>query len=142
MINSPEQIYRSALSAVKSILASEDVLEVHKKELLSVMIWKITERYGKFNAEYLSVKAKKVLNSNQSRLEKIQQLAHDHVYTRKYLIQGLIDKPRDYKSILKKAVGCVVTRKEHTKLSRENDVEGWDRFKESKIDYEKNTQIT
>lgn len=140
MKNSPEQIHQSALSAIKSILAMKDVLEVHKKELLSDMVWKITERFGKFNAEYVSKEAKKILDSNKTTKEKLRLLAHEHVYTRKYLMQKLLSKPNDYKNILKEAIGCVVTREEHKILSSIKDCEGWDRYIKSKVTYEKNSK--
>ncbi len=135
MKNSSEQIYKSALNAIKPILATKDVLEVHKKELLSVMIWKITERYGKLNAEYVSVAARKILNSDKTAQEKLKLLAHDHVYTRKYLIQKLMSQPKNYRNILKEAVGCVVTREEHKKLSLIKNAEGWERYRAARVVY-------
>lgn len=138
MKKTPEEIYESSLNAVKSILCMTDVLEVHKKELLSLMIWKITERFGKYTPEYITEGASDVLKSNKSTRDKVKLLAHEHVYTRKYLIQQILLYPDRYREILKNAIGCLVTREEHKKLSSVKSKEGWDRYQVANILYRTN----
>jgi vacuolar-type H+-ATPase subunit I/STV1 len=125
-----EKILKSAVIAVKNILDMNGVLEVHKKQLLGLMIWKITERKGKYNTEYIS--------EESSKLNDIKQLSHEHVFTRKYLIEKLINNPEEYRDILKNAIGCTVTREEQKQLTKIKGIEGWDRYQKSGIKYFKN----
>jgi len=136
-----DKVYESAINACKSIVSMDNVLDVHKKELLSSIIWKITERNGKFNTDYVSLEAKKILGSNKTQKEKRKLLAHEHVFTRKYLIDQLLAKPAQYKKILSQAIGCVVTREEHIRLETIKNSEGWDRYEKAHIYYERNSQI-
>ena len=50
-----EKKIKSAITAIKAILPLELYL-AHKKELLSICIWKITEADGKYNASTILVK--------------------------------------------------------------------------------------
>lgn len=55
---------------------------------------------------------------------------------RKYLVNELLNNPKDYKKILNQAVACIVTKDEHkilTAYSRDNNVQGWERYKKANI---------
>ena len=71
------------------------------------MIWKITEAHGKYNTQFYS----------EGALQDAGNFRHDHVTTRKNLIDRLMKSPFDFESILKDAIGCTVTTVEHKNLS-------------------------
>ena len=115
---------RSAVTAIKALL-DLDLYPSHKKELISVCIWKITEADGKLRTRYRSVGSLNVSSGTK--------LQHEHVFERKSLIQRLLDQKEEVQIILNDAIGCVVTKEEHdylSRVSRENpDLEGWGRYK-------------
>jgi hypothetical protein len=121
---------RSAVTAAEAILAL-DLYPAHKRELLSVCIWKITEAapMSKYQTRFRSRATFAVPES---------ELAHDHVYQRKRLVDEMIAHPEEVGRILLTAVACVVTRMEHDRLiqvSREDpDLDGWERYKKAEID--------
>lgn len=124
------EVIVSAINAINQILLMDDVIDKHKKEMLSNMIWKITEAGGKYTTTYLSKKVFKIRSSgNKSNIG----LNHEHVFTRKELIRKLLTNPKKAKSILKNAIACTVTKLEHRKLSSVKDVEGWERYKKAGI---------
>ena len=64
-----------------------------------------------------------------------RQLRHDHVLTRKRLIDAMIREPETAEQTLLTAVACVVTAEEHTRLTALGDTqEGWDRYVAAGID--------
>ncbi len=119
------QIIESASSAIAAILEMDHiVLPEHKKTLLSRMIWKITEAHGKYNTRYCS----------QAALQQRAKLRHEHVYTRKSLVERLMQTPGDLENILNHAIGCTVTDSEHKRLTRVGkDLDGWGRYEKAKI---------
>src|SRR5487761_2457834 len=95
----------SAVVLIDLLLANRNskILEKH----LKILIGKITEAHGKRNTRYWSNEALQC--SDQ------KQLRHEHVYTRKRMIQALlVAGPKQSREILKDAIGCTVTAKEHT----------------------------
>jgi hypothetical protein len=127
MIQQKEIVF-SALNAIDQILLMKNVIERHKKELLSDMIYKITESNGKHSTGYVSAGVYKVkLAGSKSNIG----LEHDHVFTRKGIIQQLFKNPKRSQEILKKAIACTVTKGEHKKLSRIKNIEGWQRYKKA-----------
>lgn len=123
-----QAIIDSAYHAAKSILGL-DLYPAHKRELLDICIWKITEVDGKYKTRYRSIGA--LGESTQGNLQ------HEHVFEKKKLITDLIDQPENYKTILDTAVACVVTKNEHkllTAISREDKtLHGWDRYQVANI---------
>ena len=119
-------IVTSATAAIRGVLRlGLDVCEEHKKSLISRMLWKITEANGKYNTRYYSEKALKADNSNRR---------HDHVWTRKGMIERVLEKPDNLKHEVQRAIGCIVTRSEHETLaSFDAQSDGWDRYKKAKI---------
>ena len=115
---------KSAVTAIKTLLDLE-LYPSHKKELISVCIWKITEADGKLRTRYRSLGSLKAGSGTK--------LQHDHVFERKSLIQRLLNQREEVQTVLNDAIGCVVTKEEHdhlTRVSRESpDLEGWDRYK-------------
>ena len=119
---------RSAVTAIKAIL-NLDLYPSHKKELISVCIWKITEADGKLRTRCRSIGS---LTADSG-----TKLQHEHVFERKSLIQRLLDQREDVQVVLDDAIGCVVTKDEHdylSQVSRENpDLEGWKRYRAAGI---------
>lgn len=107
---------QSAVTAMRAIVGL-DLYPAHKKELLGICIWKLTEADGKYNLRYWSegsIKAPK------------KDYRHEHVYEKKELIQRAL-AGEDLESIAEDAVACVVTPSEHVVLSSSIE-SGWDRY--------------
>lgn len=111
----------SSIRAIEAILPL-DLYPTHKKELLSVCIWKITEADGKSKVRYWSEGALE----NQS-----GKLQHEHIHERKELISRLLDG-ESVQSVISDAIACMVTKEEHLGLGRSSML-GWQRYRESGI---------
>lgn len=111
----------SAITAIKAILPL-DLYPAHKKELLSVCIWKITEADGKSKVRYWSQCA--VDN-------KTAKLQHEHIHERRELITRLLSGEA-IGSVIPDAVACMVTKEEHAKLNASSN-QGWQRYKDAGI---------
>jgi len=111
----------SAVTAIEAILPL-DLYPSHKKELLSVCIWKITEADGKAKVRYWSEGA---IENNNSKLQ------HEHVHERQELIARLLSGEA-VNSVVADAVACIVTKEEHTKLGSASN-HGWQRYKDTGI---------
>jgi predicted GTPase len=108
----------SAIKAIEAILPL-DLYPAHKRELLSVCIWKITEADGKLKVRYWSEGAV----GNQS-----SKLQHEHVHERKELIARLLSGEA-VNSVVADAVACMVTKEEHAQLGVSSNL-GWQRYKD------------
>lgn len=111
----------SATKAIHAILPL-DLYPAHKRELLSVCFWKITEADGKFKVRYWS---KGSLENPQSKIH------HEHVNERRALIKRLLDG-EDVNSVIADAIACMVTRDEHKHLGS-SSLQGWARYIEMGI---------
>jgi len=121
----PEEIIESVTTLIEGVLALP-ILERHKRDIISRMVWKITEAHGKYTTRYRS---RAHMNSVHARKN------HDHVFTRKDLTDRIIAKPDRAREILRDAIACVVTEEEHRRLTRLGEAfSGWDRYKEAGID--------
>lgn len=112
---------RSAITAIEAIMPL-DLYPAHKKEILSVCIWKITEADGKSKVRYWSEGA---LENPSSKLQ------HEHIHERKELIARLLSG-ETVSSVLADAVACMVIKEEHVKLAASSKL-GWLRYKDSGI---------
>ena len=123
----PKDIVESAKTAIAGILPL-DVLPVHKRELLSTMIWKITEANGKHNLRYRSEGAVAAPQDD---------LIHEHVYPRRKLVKQLLQgrpDPQSLDRILEHAVACLVTPDEHQRLEAlPKHIEGWNRYRAAAV---------
>ncbi len=124
-----DRVIASATSLVKLILAnrSPEMIEKHQRELLRVLLWKITEAEGdKYETRFQSQGAQKVREKGK--------LRHDHVYQCSQMIDKLlVAKPEDVDGILNMAIGCTVTLAEHTHLNKFDSYYGWERYKRAGI---------
>ena len=102
-----QEILESAASVIEAVLKLS-VLERHKRDVISGMLWKITEARGKYKTRY---------RSRASLVESGATLQHEHVFTRKDLAERILATPERLREILSDAIGCVVTVEEHRRLS-------------------------
>jgi hypothetical protein len=112
------EITESATRAIEGCLTL-DILERHKRDIISGMLWKITEARGKYTTRYRS----------KASMEAGTKLQHEHVFTRKDLTDRILAEPQHVREILCDAIGCVVTVDEHKRLSRvAGTIRGWNRY--------------
>ncbi len=123
-------ILTSAEEVIKCVVCNTKVSDRHKGEVISLMIWMITERHGKWNTRYRSEKAKGMRSKDCG-------IRHDHVYRRKDLIDCILKDHKNISAILESAIACVVTKEEHERLNQIDKkkpyLKGWDRYKEANI---------
>ena len=108
-----------------------NVSEEMKKKVFHQMIWNITGVDGKYNTRYYSAKA---LEENSGNLN------HEHVCRIKIMKEELLkaDSEEKIEGILNKAIGCVVTKEEHSRLNEVDrnfkDLDGWARYEKAEIE--------
>jgi len=116
----PERTDRieSAKLAIEAIVPL-GLYPAHKKELLSVCLWKITEADGKMKVRYWSEGARSTAKSN---------LQHEHVHERRELVERLLSG----ESVIVDAIACIVTKEEHVTLGK-SPKSGWERYHDAGI---------
>jgi hypothetical protein len=100
-------------------------------KVIRQMIWNITGVDYKYKIRYQS---QEVLDNPEA------PIIHEHVSPIKDLIEDILKNRDNFEKILdEKAVACIVTKKEHDKLSKiakENpNLKGWDRYTAANIIY-------
>ena len=114
----------SAIRIAKLVLAANGLEPEHRNELLSIAVWKYTESDGKFKTRFRSAGA---LHERD-----LKKLNHEHVIPRKWLRDEMLQAPAECEPIMGRAIGCVVTREEHlrlTSVSKQNpSLQGWARY--------------
>ena len=125
-----EERLNSALALMDAILrVREQMLNTHLRESLSIAIWKYTECNGKYTTRFRSRGA---VESPKSKLN------HEHVFTRKSLIDELLGSPENSEIIMSKAVACTVLTSEHALLravEKQNpSLVGWNRYRAAGIE--------
>lgn len=142
-----EETLFSITNAIRHILnMKDDVKEIHRKKLLTLMLWFYTEADGltalkttnyKYKITYISeetFKKRELVGEDHSEYKK--GLRHEHVYTRDSLIRELLSEPTKMNSILERAVGCVVTKDEDFRLRQVDKTKtcnGWERYRKANI---------
>jgi hypothetical protein len=122
------------LAIVQQVLGMADIHILHRRELLSIALWKWTEARGarphpKYNIRYVS---RGVLG------EEVAKINHEHVWPRKWIIDHLLarrDWPIDEMRDLLDAhgVACIVTTHEHGRLGGASG-KGWQRYVHANVD--------
>lgn len=120
---------QSALFIAEALLsARENIYKSHLRELLSIAVWKHTESDGKYTTRYRSLGA---INSPGEKLN------HEHVVTRKSLVDALLNEPDRFAEILESATACTVLEEEHRRIMQvekeDKNLRGWDRYRAAKI---------
>lgn len=108
---------------IRLLLAASGLRAPIRRKYLSLAIWEVTvAEGGKYGTRFRSTDS----------LRPGAKLRHDHVTERRKIVDELLVHPERLEEILGKAVGCVVTKDEHdrlTRISREQpDLGGWDRY--------------
>jgi hypothetical protein len=122
-----EQRKNSAVTLTKILLANKrpEILPPHYRELLKILLWKITEAESqKHKTRFQSKGATECTDRGK--------LRHEHVYQCSKMIDVLLKaRPEDVDCILKDAVACTVTMDEHYLLAKFDDDHGWDRYRKA-----------
>jgi hypothetical protein len=118
------EIIESATVAIEGCLQLP-IFERHKRDVISGLLWKITEARGKYTTRYRS----------RGSMEAGAKVQHEHVFTRKDITDRIIAEPERAREILRDAVACVVTVDEHRRLARLGEaIRGWVRYTEAGIE--------
>lgn len=119
---------KSAIAIAKAVIHL-DILEQHKKKMLTEVQWLISEAHGKYTTKYRSLGS--ILDGNEA-------LQHEHVFPRKKLSMRILEDPSNVQKYLDEVIGCVVTKDEHDKLSsaeKQNpELDGWARYRAAGIE--------
>lgn len=113
------------------VVADDEIVLSHKREILSIALWKMTEADShKLGCRYRSAGVLGI---------EITPIQHEHVITRESMVTNMIDggDPGRCAEIMETALGCLVTKAEHerlTKLERSHpDLSGWERYREAAV---------
>jgi hypothetical protein len=123
-----EERTRSAVTLIKALLQMPGLISEHRREFLKIALWKVTEAEG-------SSKHKTQLQSQAARTApRGTKLQHDHVFQRAKMVDTLLEaEPHGIDAILQGAVGCTITKDEHTRLNDFKHLDGWDRYRAAGI---------
>lgn len=125
---SEHAVLASAITLVEATLAL-NILEAHKRDVINGMLWSITQARGKYKTRFRSTAA---INASAG-----TKLQHDHVITRKALLDAIMSEPTRARELLTTATACVVTKEEHQRLTRitreQPTLQGWDRYEHAGI---------
>jgi hypothetical protein len=124
-------IVKSAKLLAKMVLKNEEMLPAHRRKVLSSVQWMISKVDGKYSTRYRSEIVVEIARSEPTSKTKIN---HEHVFTRKYIIQQLLANPQSSDQLLDQVIACVVTKDEHDRLSTiSTDLVGWGRYTQAGI---------
>jgi hypothetical protein len=102
-----------------------DIGDEMKRKIIDVMLWNITGAFGKLNTKFVS---------EGSLDSPIKLLRHEHVFTKKSLIERIMSRNGDLDCIIQDAIACIVTKAEHEILHINGKGKlGWDRYKNTAI---------
>lgn len=127
--NSQEKI-DSARELIKVALRDTSMLPAHRKHLLKLAQWWVTEADGKWKTRFRSVEVVRLARDDP--LSEVR-INHEHVYGRAQLADRMLRDHEQASEILELCVGCVVTVEEHGRLTAERNAQGWDRYVEAKV---------
>ncbi|SDL43609.1 hypothetical protein [Tessaracoccus oleiagri] len=124
----------SALRAIHHLLDLENVDLAHKKELISIGLWKWTEAEGFPPHPKYHIRLRSVGSIDVERTAKVN---HEHVWTRSWITGELLRRESwtldDLRNFLTQyAVACIVTTDEHARLSQSRAT-GWERYREAGV---------
>jgi hypothetical protein len=121
------ELRASAIEIARLLLEDQKIAPLHKRELLGIAIWKMTEAEGgKWGCRYRSTGVV---------ARKLSSIQHEHVVSRKFLVTQLLERPDDCEAIMRQAMACLVTVAEHVRLSHvPEEVEGWQRYEAADVE--------
>ena len=114
-----DQREAEAHRTVRAVLALDICLR-HKRELLSVCLWKLTEARpaSKYALRFRTFDA----------LAGTGPLRHEHIHQRKHLVTALLSG-ETLESAMSRVIACTVTQAEHRRLGESMDCDGWERYR-------------
>lgn len=120
---------KSIINMIYNILKMKNVRQKEKKIMIKILLCRLTEtKSGKFSCRY---RTKLVFSDEEYKIQ------HEHVYRREITYKELVNNPENYKEILNKCIGCVVTKEEHKLLNKIDkkykNINGWERYKKAGI---------
>jgi hypothetical protein len=115
-------------------LSSRDPTEEHRTQLLNNAVWYASEAAGKYMTRYRSAGVLGLEAEAEIR-KWWSGLRHDHVTTRRSILEQLRRPGPDVEAVLRSVISCVVTADEHERLGRVDEThEGWDRYRAAHVD--------
>lgn len=130
-LETAETIISSAKRLVNLVLQENSLLPKHKKTIMHLAQWFVSEADGKHKTRFRS---KLVVDLARDEPTSREAIIHEHVFSRKEVTDQLLDKPDSTGDILDTVLGCIVTKKEHDKLHKiKNNISGWQRYKNAGI---------
>jgi hypothetical protein len=124
-MNSEEDALAKENSAVKvAVFAATQASQLHPahvNELLSIAAWMFTEARGKYTTRYIT----------RGAISEGVNLRHEHVVTRLELRTAILKHPERAEQLLRLAVPCTVTKKEHALLKP--TLFGWRRYIDAEL---------
>lgn len=123
-----EQVLRAAIATARFAVTSPDLFDKYRRELLDNVLWLVTVApTGKYQTRFRSRAAVEDPNA---------ALRHEHVYTRHSLIEQMMMHPEDIETVIReRAIGCVVTKDEHRRLTQfDKSHDGWNRYSAAGIE--------
>lgn len=120
----------AAIAAARFAVTHPDLHVAMRKRVLVQATWEATEVDGKLTPRYRSPAA---MQYNGPKYH--AQLRHDHVHTRALLIEQMLTHPEQLEDIMRRAVACLVTAEEHTRLGIfDTSHTGWERYLAARVD--------
>ena len=116
------------MTLVKALLQMPGLIPEHRREFLKLALWKVTE------AESLNKYKTQLRSQAACGCASGTKLQHDHVFQRSLMVDVLLTaSPETIDDTLKSAVGCTITKDEHTRLGGFKHLDGWDRYRAAQI---------
>jgi hypothetical protein len=122
------QVIASAKHLAKLVLSSSELIEPHKRKILSEVQWLISEADGKYATRYRSKAVVELATNTPTSTVKVN---HEHIFGRGEFSRALLAHPELADQLLDGVTGCVVTKEEHDKLPQH--LHGWDKYNHAKI---------
>jgi hypothetical protein len=125
--------FASARELVKLALRETGMLAAHRKHLLKLAQWWVTEADGKWKTRFRSAAVIELAQGDPQSPKAQTAINHEHVYGRAELADRMLRDPSQVDSILELCEGCIVTVDEHRELTLQKHVQGWDRYREAGV---------
>jgi hypothetical protein len=123
-----EQVFLAGIATARFAVTCPQLFDAYRRELLDNVLWLVTVApSGKYTTRFRSQAA---VNDPKA------DLRHEHVYTRRSLVERMLADPSSIEVVIREqAIGCVVTKDEHRRLSFfDRTHEGWERYRAAGID--------
>ncbi len=120
----------SAHQLVNLALQDASMLLSHRKHLLKLAQWWVTEADGKWRTRFRS---QKVVELARTASNSQMRINHEHVFGRAALADLMLTDPKQAIATMELCVGCIVTVEEHAHLTAQRGASGWERYRRAKV---------